>query len=93
MFNTQTLLSWMGFIWSLLKSRGFFLISDNVRLKSQEEVSEAVKSVFFFQQSSFLVTVLDECMGGKGVVLSEKFRDPDSLCVWLSTWISMASSN
>lgn len=47
MFNTQILLSWMGFIWSLLKSRGFCLICENVRLKSQEEVSEAVNSVLF----------------------------------------------
>lgn len=38
---------------------------------------------YFFQQSSSLVAiVLAVCMRGKGVVLSEQFRDPDSLCVW-----------
>lgn len=47
MFNTQILLSWMGFIWSLLKPRGFCLICENVRLKSQEEVSVTINSEFF----------------------------------------------
>lgn len=79
MFNTQILLLWMGFIWSLLKSRGFFLICENVRLKSQEEVSEAVNSVFF-PAELFSGGSCSCCMhGGIGVVLSEQFRGPDSL--------------
>lgn len=58
------------------------LINENVRLKSQEEVSEAVNSVLFWQSSSLVTVALTVCKWGKGVVLSEQFRGPDRLCVW-----------
>lgn len=96
MFNTLMLFSRMGFIWSLLKSRGFSLICKNVRLKSQEEVSETVNPIFFWQSSSLVAAVLAVCVGVKGVVLFKQLGCWQPLWALvvseLSAWISMAAS-
>lgn len=80
MFNIQILFSQMGFIWSLLKSRGFCLICKTMRLKSQEEVSKPVNPVFLLAEVFSGGTCSCCVREGKGVALSERFRDADSRC-------------